>query len=263
MDVRKIVAAIVEIVCEDQSVEGAFLSGSLVNADRNRWSDIDLGIVSKDTSKDFERVYSLREQIMRSAGRPLHFLERGWQHCRMVAILYGKSQFPPVGLEIDLIVSRLRHVSEQMPYAEYEVVFDRAGRLRRALERLERTKPKPETREELAKHLTWFPFYVHDALKAWKRGDAFHGQSLLEEMRTLLFFAAALREGAQVHGSKRAYRYLSPVERQRVTSSYREFARTSVKSLTEAYLSCLREIQCEYDIAHEVETFNGIVRELL
>jgi hypothetical protein len=100
-------------------------------------------------------------------------------------------------LEIDIIFSQLRYVSEQMPYSEYRIILDRNGKLQPALAEMSQPKTRQEIESEIISHLKWFPFYVHDALTACKRGDEFQVQSLLEEIRKLVFFAAAARYGKQ------------------------------------------------------------------
>lgn len=189
-------------------VEGVFLSGSLANQFQDEFSDIDLGVATVNGAEALDEVFSLRHQLITAVGEPAHSLEQGWGHCKMIAALYGKSLFPPMGLEIDIIFSQLRHVSEQMPYAEYRIVYDRNGKLQPMLARIGRSRPGQDIEKEIAGHLAWFPFYMHDARKACRRGDRFQVQSLLEEIRKLIFFAAATRQGAQVYGVKRAYRFL-------------------------------------------------------
>lgn len=263
MRVDELVAMIAEMLAEEDSVEGVFLSGSLVTRDRDRWSDIDLGIASGNTKRDDDRTYALRGQLLGAAGRPVHTLERGWGHCRMIAALYGRDEFPPIGLEIDLIFSRLAHVSEQMPFAPYRVLFDRTGRLRRALERMGSARPKDETRLSFKDHVNWLPFYVHDALKAFRRGDRFHAHSLVEEMRKLLFFAAAVRHGAEIHGSKRAHRHLTESEREVVASSYRTPDRGTVRRLAQAYVSCLERLAQDHGIEGDVQRLREVLGAIL
>ncbi len=245
------------------SVEGAFLSGSLVNQYQDEFSDIDLGITSRNSAKALDSIFSSYHQLMAAVGTPVHSLERGWGHCKMVAALYGKSQFPPIGLEIDFIFSQLRHVSEQMPYAEYKVVFDRNGGLGPALKKLSPIKPSDENKQELVQHLKWYPFYVHDTLKAHKRGDMFQFQSLLEEMRKLVFFAIATHKGKLIYGSKRAYRYLSANERQIIVDSYQTFDRKSIDQLTYLYIEHLQSLQANYAITSSLERLQSALRELL
>ncbi|MAU00690.1 MAG: hypothetical protein CL608_26395 [Anaerolineaceae bacterium] len=245
------------------SVEGAFLAGSLANRFQDEYSDIDLGVATKDSAEAFSQTFALRHQLITAVGEPAHFLERGWEHCKMIAALYGKSRFPPIGLEIDIIFSQLRYVSEQMPYSKYRIVFDRNGKLQPKLAKLGQSKPGQDIEKEIAQHLKWFPFYVHDARKACQRDDGFQAQSLLEEMRQLIFFAAAARQGEQVFGSKRAYRYLSIAERQTLEESYYYSDENTVAQLAQLYLECLAEFQLKYRIADNVESAKIALQELL
>lgn len=245
------------------TVEGAFLSGSLVNDYRDDFSDIDLGVATKNSAKTFNGTFALRHELIAVVGQPIHYLERGWGHCKMIAALFAKSQFPTIGLEIDIIFSQLQYVSEQMPYSEYRIVFDRNGKLQSALAKVSQSKPRQEIENEIVQHLKWFPFYAHDALKACKRGDAFQVQSLLEEMRKLIFFAAATRQGEQVYGSKRAYRYLSTIERQILKDSYHRSDGNMVAQLTQLYLNCVTVLQSNYRIRDSVENIRIALEELL
>jgi predicted nucleotidyltransferase len=228
------------------SVEGAFISGSLVNEHRDLFSDIDLGIATKNSPTAFDEIFALRHWLITVVGQPIHFLERGWGHCKMIAALFGKSHFPPIGLEIDIIFSQLRYVSEQMPYSEYRIVFDRNGKLQSALTKVSQSKPGQEVEKEIAQQLKWFPFYVHEA-----------------EMRKLIYFAAATRQGDQIYGSKRAYRYLSMAERQKLEESYRRSDESMVAQLAQLYLGCVTELQASYRIADNVRNFQTTLWELL
>lgn len=246
MNYQKILDVLTNRLETFPSVEGVFLSGSLANQYQDEFSDIDLGVATKNSAKAFSEIYSLRHQLITVVGQPTHFLERGWGHCKMIATLYGMSQFPSIGFEIDIIFSQLRHVSEQMPYSEYKIVFDRNGKLQPMLARISQPKPSQEIEEGIAQHLKWFPFYIHDARKACRRNDGFQVQSLLEEIRGMIFFAAATRQGEQVFGSKRAYRYLSTAERQTLEESYHRSDENAVAQLARLYLECITELQLNY-----------------
>lgn len=259
-------AALEAIVAELErapSVEGAFLSGSWVGRDRDDYSDVDLGVASGDGAKAFGEAFDLRRRLLAAAGRPVHHLERGWGHCRMVAALYGKAEYPPIGLEIDIVFSQLRHVGEQMPFAEYRVLFDRRGELRHALDGLGTARPQTETEADLLRHLTSFPFHVHDAIKACRRGDGFQAQSMLEEMRSMVFYAAATRRGERVFGAKRAHRYLSQVERAVVEASYLHADEDLVARLARLYLGIVDGLGPATAVAGEVERLRSAMRELL
>jgi len=244
-------------------VEGAFLSGSLANEHRDDFSDIDLGIATKDSAKTLNQTFALRHELIGVVGQPIHYLERGWEHCKMIAALFGKSQFPPVGLEIDLIFSQLQHVSEQMPYSDYMIVSDRNGKLQSILAKTNQSKPGKEIEHEISQHLKWFPFYTHDALKACKRSDEFQVRSLLEEMRKSIFFVAATRRGRQVFGAKRAYHYLSTSERQIVEQSYSCSDEDTVARIAQLYVELVTQLQSNYQIDDAVISTKTILQELL
>lgn len=257
------VDAIVAELAGAPSVEGAFLSGSLVDRDLDDFSDVDLGVASRDDAEAFGEAFDLRHRLLAAAGRPVHRLERGWDHCRMVAALYGKAEYPPIGLEIDIVFSQLRHVGEQMPFAESRVLFDRRGELRRALDGLATARPQTEIEADILRHLAWFPFHVHDAVKACRRGDGFQVQSMLEEMRTMVFFAAATRRGERVFGAKRAHRYLSQAEGAALEASYLRSDEDVVARLARLYLGIVEELEPAYGIAGEVERLRLAMRVLL
>jgi predicted nucleotidyltransferase len=263
MNYQKVLDVLVNKLATFPGVEGAFLAGSLANQFQDEFSDIDLGVATKNSAETCSETFALRHHLITVVGEPTHFLERGWEHCKMIAALYGKPQFPPIGLEIDIIFSQLRYVSEQMPYSEYRIVLDRNGKLQPKLAKIGQSKPSQDIEKEIAQHLKWFPFYVHDARKACRRSDGFQVQSLLEEMRKLIFFAAATCHGNQVFGSKRAYRYLSIAERQTVEQSYHRSDENTVAQLARLYLECLAELQLKYPITDNVESAKIALQELL
>lgn len=263
VNLQKALTSIIARLETVSSIEGAFLSGSLINRDQDDFSDIDMGIATKNSIKAFNDTFALRHDLVSTAGNPIHYLERGWEHCKMIAALFSKSQFPTIGLEIDIIFSQLQYVSEQMPYAEYRIVFDRKGKLQSTLAKTSQSKPSKEIEIEILQHLKWFPFYVHDAIKACKRKDEFQVQSQLEEMRKLIFFAAATRQGKQVFGSKRAFHCLSTIEQQVIKQSYRRSDENTVAQLTQLYIELTNELQSKYRIRKNLENAKAAFHELL
>jgi predicted nucleotidyltransferase len=255
--------AIVTGLETNSGVEGAFLSGSLANEYQDEYSDIDVGIATRNSVEALNNAFALRHELLAAVGQPIHSLDRGWGHCKMIAALFGTSQFPPIGLEIDLIFSQLRYVSEQMPYAEYRIILDRNGKLHPVLAEMSQSRPQHEIEREIVSHLKWLPFYVHDALKACKRADEFQVQALLEEIRKLVFFAAAARHGKQVYGSKRARRYLSADERSILEDSYRRSNEATVGQLADVYFACLMDVKVRREIRDSMEHARTIVQELL
>jgi len=263
MDREEALGTIIKRLETISGVAGVFLSGSLVNEDQDEFSDIDLGIATKNSAKAFNEVYGLRRQILAASVEPICLLEKGWGHCKMIAALFGKTEYPPTGLEADLIFSQLRYVPEQMPYSKSRVVFDRSRKLQAELAMMSQPRPAQEIEEEIGQHLIWFPFYSYDALKACRRKDEFQAQSLLEEMRKLIFFAAAARQGRQIFGSKRAYRCLTARERQILEESYRRTDEAVVAQLAQVYLECVAENSAKYQLAEKIGSFQNAMRELL
>lgn len=262
MDWHLVVERIVKEAEGEPSVEGVFLGGSLVTDTWDEFSDIDLGIATEDNEAALDRAYALHERFAAVVGRPLHVLEKQWDHSRMISLLFGKSQFPPAGLELDIFFGRLQYVSELMPGARFGVVFDRSGRLGAELEELDRTRREAEVKRDLDEQLVTFPFDVNHAVKAQARGDLFNYQFVIERMRAAIFSAAASRQGAVVRGSKRASRYLSEPEQEVILRSYCEFSHATIDELVEFYLSLLNQTEGQYGIEGDVRHLRTALAEL-
>lgn len=263
MDWHLVVDRIVKEAEGEPSVEGIFLGGSLVTDTWDEFSDIDLGIATANSEEALERAYALRTQFAAVVGRPLHVLEKQWDHSRMASLLFGKSLFPPAGLEIDMFFGRLQYIAELMPGASFGVVFDRNGLLAAELEKLDRTRREEEVKRDLSEQLVTFPFDVNHAVKAQARGDLFNYQFVMERMRAAVFSAAASRQGAVVRGSKRASRYLSEAEQQLILRSYCEFSRQAIDELVEFYLSLLTQSQKEFGLEGQVRHLRAALAELM
>ena len=259
---REVVEQIVAYLRNEPLIEGAFLAGSLLDHDHDEYADVDLGIASALGKTALQAAYDLRHGIAAAVGAPVHHIERGWQHCQMIALLYGKTAFPPLGLEVDIIFSELRHVGEQMPYVPYEVVLDRSGRLKAALDRLPKEQPVDEVWASVYALGEGMPFFVHDALKAARRGDWFYLQQVLESMRQAIFQAAAAKNGTAVHGAKRAYRHLSQSERLVVRDSYSDDSPRSVERLAQLYVECISRVGADHRMAAAVEQLQRTLQEV-
>jgi hypothetical protein len=259
---REVVDRLVDYLSGHPLVEGAFLGGSLVNEDYDEYADVDLGVASQQGRIAFETVFALRNSMLTAVGEPIHTLERAWEHCRMVAALYGKSVFPPLGLEVDIIFSQLRYAGEQMPYAEYRVLYDPRGRLKWRLDRLPKTRPADSTRTHIESVAGAIPFLVHDAIAAARRGEGFAVQQMLEEIRQALFRLAATRLGVDVYGAKHANRYLSAAEKSIVAESYSDDSAHSVEQLAALYLACLQGLGPEYQTPEAVRRLTDVLPQV-
>ena len=196
-------------------------------------------------------------------GEPVHFIERGWADCQMVAALYGKDRFPPIGLEVDVVFSQLRHVTQRMPYAPYRIVYDRRGALEAELGKLLLARPDEETREELLRHIRSFPFYLHDVQKAIRRGDVFLARALLAVMVEAVVAVAAVRRGCVAFGVKRAARYLSESEQRLLGSAGGAVTAEGVGQIARLFDRCLAEVQDDYHLRPEAERLRQAIDALL
>ncbi|MFX1538816.1 MAG: hypothetical protein ACFFDI_31900, partial [Promethearchaeota archaeon] len=235
-------------------VNGIFLSGSLANKNQDAYSDIDIGVTTKNSLKDFEKVYASRHQIVRTVKGFSHSLDRGWGNCKMIAALYNSTEYPPIGLEIDIIFSEIHHVKEQMPYAKYKVLFDASGELEELLSNIPQIRPKSDIRSELKQYFSSLPFYVYDAIKAHHRNDMFLCQNLLEEIRKMIYFVIALSNNRYVYGAKRAMQSMTQKEIQIIKDSYKSNELKVLHSLLNLFLKHLKKIRLKFEVENEART---------
>jgi hypothetical protein len=149
-----------------------------------------------------------------------------------------------------------------MPYAEYEVVYDTGGRLKRRLDRLPKNRPADRTQVHLDSLVTAVPFLVHDAMTAARRGEGFAVHRVLEEVRDTLFQLAAARSGAVVHGAKHVQGYLSLTEKSVIEESYLDNSPRSIEQLTALYLALLQEFVPDFYKQQEIKKQADVLGEV-
>ncbi|MBZ0289598.1 MAG: hypothetical protein K8I30_18390, partial [Anaerolineae bacterium] len=220
MDGNPVIAAVVKALESSEDIEGAFVFGSLANQHRDAFSDVEIGIVAKNTAAAFTSLTKASEAILNAVGKPVQVVRDVQKHTEAVSALYGKDAFPPIGLEVRLVFGQMRYLQEMLPYTDYDIIVDKSGKLAAALEKLRRTRPPEETERAIQAQVASYSFVVQDALKAYERESAFDLQAVLEDLRERIFFAAAARFGGQVEGAKRAARYLSAEEHALIAESY-------------------------------------------
>lgn len=263
MDIAKIVSIVVEEIAAEAGIAGAFLCGPESSKERDEVADICVGIVSRNTLKDYRKAYGLRENILNAIGQPVHLMETESEHCKRVGVLYGKSQYPPIGLNVELMFSQLKHVAEQAPHGVCRVIFDRDGELEPYLEERPQRQPKDVIEQELKQHLSSYPFYLHEAVRAFGHKDHANAQALTEMMRKAIYYTAAVRAGCYAQGSKQGLNYLAPGEKWILEHSYQALSRKTIEKLTDLYVTCLTQVQAEYQIEQDVEQFRQSLPELL
>jgi hypothetical protein len=242
------IQAVVKWLESSDDIEGAFVFGSLVNQNRDAFSDVEIGIVSKNTATAFNNLYGQRETLLNAIGKPAEVVDSVRDHIKIVSALYSRDQFPPIGLEVTLIFGQLRYVQEMLPYTDYQILVDKNDKLAPVLEKLRGTRPAEETERALKEQVRWYPFRVQDALKAYEREEDFDLQAVLEDLRGRIFFAAAARWGGQIEGAKRAERYLSAEEHQLIAESYQAPTRDTMRRMNDLYVRYLDDLKANFGI---------------
>lgn len=248
MENNPVTEAVVKFLAGSQDIEGAFAYGSLVNQRRDAFSDVEIGIVAKNTAAALGNVYKQRDALLNAIGKPADTAESAHDHLKVVSALYGKDAFPPIGLEVKLTFGQLRYAQEMLPYTDYAILLDTNSKLAPALEKLRGTRPPAETERALKEHARWYPFRVQDALKAYQREEDFDLQAVLEDLRERIFFAAAARWGGQIEGAKRAERYLSLDEHQVIAESYQAPTLDTMRRMNDLYARYLDDLKTTFDM---------------
>jgi hypothetical protein len=180
----------------------------------------------------------------------------------MIAALYGADRYPPYGLEVDVVFSQLRHVGEQMPVSAYHILHDPSGTLRAALEHAQACAPTANW-NLLDRQLQWLPFYVHDAVVACRREDSAQLMTLFEEIRQLILFAAALRDGSAYVGSKKSMRHLHDGETADLRRYSRQLDLEGLHGLVRLYRSVLSKTLAPAAIEPRLSTLDQRIALLI
>lgn len=248
MENNPVIQAVVKFLESSDDLEGAFVFGSLVNQHRDAFSDVEIGIVSKNTAAAYNALYSQHEALLKAIGAVVEMAETSHDHVKIVSALFGRSGFPPIGLEVKLLFGQLRYVHEMLPYTDYHILLDKNGKLASALEKMRGTRPPEATEFALKEQVRWYAFRVQDALKAYEREEDFDLQAVLEDLRGRIFFAAAARWGGQIEGAKRAERYLSAEEHQLIAESYQAPTLDTVRHMNDLYVRYLDDLKTTFGI---------------
>jgi predicted nucleotidyltransferase len=166
---------------EDERVAAAFLYGSYAAGTADRYSDLDLFLITSDEA--YADFLASRETFMRLLGEPL-FLEDFGRPDILLSILSG-------GTECELSVgseSRFHHI-----YAgPYHVLLDKKGILANAV------FPRHEADQAaqiklLRQQVTWFWHVLSLFIKAMGRGQLWFAYGELEVLRQMCVNLARLR----------------------------------------------------------------------
>jgi predicted nucleotidyltransferase len=263
MDVSKVVNTVIEKVKDEPAVEGIFLFGSFASKKQDEFSDIDIGIATRDTVKDYRKAYGMSADIFAAIGHSIGLLDEEQEHTHMVSALYGKSEFPPAGLKVDLLFGQLKHLAEKIPSEPENILLDRSGGLAAWLEKRATTHAHDDIADCLRHSMNAFPFFVFDVARAFSRKDRARAQSTADQMRKAIFRVAAVRAGHGANGGPYGLMDLKPGEKWIVEQTYQVCTRRTVQKLTELYMACLVDIQGAYGIEAEVSAIQQSLTDII
>lgn len=263
MDVRAVQVLVSDTLQVEPGVVGVFLLSPVLQPGCQDVNGIDVGVVTKDTLKDLRKAYELHNDLLHAVGMPVYLKEDEREHCKEVRALYGRSSFPPTGLCVNLVFCQLKYIAEQTPYCEYQVLFDRSGTVAKHLAAVLPEYPPEAITLELRQQLSNYPFHLHDAARALARKDHAAAQSAIEKIRTLIYYAAAVRAGQHTQDAQRGWHALAPGEKWVLEHSYQHATLRSVQRLTDLYIACLTDLQKTYPIGQDLEQLRQAVPELL
>ena len=263
MDGNPVILAVTKALEASEDIEGAFVFGAMANQHRDAFSDVQLGIVAKNTAEAFANLTKASESLLSAVGKPVQVIREVQKHTEIVSALYGKETFPPIGLEVKLVLGQMRYLQEMLPYTDYEILVDKSSKLAPALEKLRRTRPTEATERALKEQVGTYAFAVQDALKAYEREADFDLQAVLEDLRERIFYAAAARFGGEVEGAKRAARFLSAEEHALIAESYQAPTLDTIKRMNELYACYLDELKANFAIGDGADGLRETLKALL
>ncbi len=264
MDFTKVVNIVAEQIKDDPAVEGVFIFGSIAAKKHDEFSDIDVGIATRDNLKDYRKACGLTESVLSAIGKRIAVSEEDEdEHTHTASALFGKTEYPPMGVKVDLLFSQMKHLGDKTPRSADFIIFDRNGSVASLIEKYAKSKPKDDITGKLKENLNEFPFYLYDALCAFGRKDHARVQSAAEQMRKSIYHVAAVRAGSKGQNSSYGLVNLAPGEKWVVEQSYQTCTRKTVMKLTDLYLSCFSGIQTIYHLEPEVTTLQQALSDLM
>jgi hypothetical protein len=263
MDVTTVANIVASKLKEEPAIQGAFLHHSVAGDDCPDSTYIHISIVSKDTLKDLRKAYGMYEDLLQAIGQLVYITTYEQGHSKGVRALFGRTAYPPVGLNVHLSFCQLKHVTEQDVCASCQLLFDHTGAVKEQLMQVPGETPAERLSRELAQQLQNYPFHLHDATQALAQKDRAGAQSAAEQMRQAVYFAAAVRAGQQTHCAERGWQTLAPGEKWVLENTFQAVTLKNLERLTTLYLACLSSLQTEYNLGQDVERFKQALPELI
>ncbi|HET6820589.1 MAG TPA: aminoglycoside 6-adenylyltransferase [Candidatus Limnocylindria bacterium] len=178
----RLLERLTEAVQDDPRIEGLLLYGSRARGEADAWSDMDVGVVTTDSTAD--EVVRDRATLIRQVGEPL-FLEDFGNPANVHVILAD-------GVAFELIV---RPVGELVDDGPHRLVLDKHGQLAAALSRKATKAAHAASDEDVRQLIHYFWHEVEHVVTALGRGQLLWAHGGLEAMRGICLRLARLSAG--------------------------------------------------------------------
>jgi len=166
-----VVSRFVEACSADDRIVAAFLYGSRARGEADEYSDLDLGVITRDEA--FENVMAERAAFVRQLGEPVFIEDFG--HDRIMFFILAD------GTECELVFGR-EGALEELDVGTFVTLVDKRG----ILDGAEFPLPQPdphERREQLRQVLNWFWHDLSHFMAALGRGELWWAYGQLEALR--------------------------------------------------------------------------------
>jgi predicted nucleotidyltransferase len=188
------VSRFVEACSADDRIVAAFLYGSRATGEADEYSDLDLGVITKDDA--LENVMAERAAFARQLGQPVFMEDFG--HDRIAFFILAD------GTECEVVIGREGEL-EELDVGPFVTLVDKRGILDVAEFPLARPDPD-ERREELRQVLNWFWHDLSHFVAALGRGELWWACGQLEALRRYCVNLLRIEHG--VEAQEEAYEKL-------------------------------------------------------
>ena len=183
---EQVIARFADACTSDDRVVAAFVGGSIARREADRYSDIDLCVVTTDAEAD--AVFADREAFVARLGTPLFLEDWGHEDPEVFVILAD-------GTDVELFFVPESRIHE-VQVGPILAVIDRTGLLTN-LEVPVRAPSSEELARELRRLLAWFWHEVSHLIKALGRGQLWWAAGEVEALRGYCVNLVRIEQGLE------------------------------------------------------------------
>lgn len=183
-DYRRLVDRVVALAEADDRIRAAFVYGSHATGSADRFSDLDIGLVTTDDA--FDDVVADGDALVRKLGEPV-FLDHFGNPAQLHVIFAD-------GTALELIIDRESELTFEGPH---RVLVDKAGVSERAAGRPGLTPESSDGPEQVRQRIQGFWHDVDHLVTALGRGNTWWAFGQLDELRRMVLNLARLEIGLE------------------------------------------------------------------